>query len=217
MFTDAEVVFLKRSVRVDGLKLRRLRNTVGLTQEMAAQKSGYSDRLIRKLERGGPVALSTLQDILHCYREAGDQAEHDCRDFVVTNSESPETRIRQWLFMVFDPDEQHDLRILLDPHVRWRVDGETFIGATEIAERFRNLRSALKPVELTMDQVIENETSAVAYWTLQAIHVGRFLNFPPTKRPIFIQGSLLITIANNRIAEAREQWDTQDILAQLNL
>ena len=40
MFANAEVIFLKRSVRVDGLKLRSLRNAVGLTQETAAQKSG---------------------------------------------------------------------------------------------------------------------------------------------------------------------------------
>ena len=46
-------------------KLLQLRQSLGWTQNDAAEKSGYTSRLIRKIEAGGTVKPSTLLDVLH--------------------------------------------------------------------------------------------------------------------------------------------------------
>ena len=51
------------TVPVNGQKLQVLRQLAGLTQEGLAEKSGYSDRLIRKAEASGPLRKSTIADL----------------------------------------------------------------------------------------------------------------------------------------------------------
>jgi len=49
-----------RSVFVDGTKIKSLRENLRLTQEEIAARLGCLDRLVRKLERGGPVSRKTV-------------------------------------------------------------------------------------------------------------------------------------------------------------
>ncbi|MEM6688061.1 MAG: helix-turn-helix transcriptional regulator [Planctomycetota bacterium] len=51
--------------------IRTLRLSMQWTQLELAKKSGYTERLIRKVESGGNVAESTLQDIGDAFRDAG--------------------------------------------------------------------------------------------------------------------------------------------------
>jgi len=51
----------ERGMIVIGERLRLLRRQRGWTQQELADLSGYSDRLIRKAEHGGPVSAASLQ------------------------------------------------------------------------------------------------------------------------------------------------------------
>ncbi len=51
------------TVPVNGRKLQTLRQLAGLTQEQLAQKSGYSDRLVRKAEASSPLRKSTIANL----------------------------------------------------------------------------------------------------------------------------------------------------------
>ena len=66
----------------DAEKLLQLRQSLGWTQDDAAEKSGYTSRLIRKIEAGGTVKPSTLLDVLHCYHEARDENDWCMADFI---------------------------------------------------------------------------------------------------------------------------------------
>lgn len=52
-----------RGVQVCGDSLRNLRISRGMTQVELAQRSGYSERLVRKAEAGGSLSLATIEDI----------------------------------------------------------------------------------------------------------------------------------------------------------
>lgn len=52
-----------RNCPVNALALKTFRTTLEWTQQELAQRSGYSERLIRKAEAGGTVSLQSIQDI----------------------------------------------------------------------------------------------------------------------------------------------------------
>lgn len=54
------------SYRVNAELIRRLRLKRGWTQNEFAKRSGYSERLIRNAELGGPIRASTLVDLAKC-------------------------------------------------------------------------------------------------------------------------------------------------------
>lgn len=56
-----------RGFRVDGEQLRQLRKIIGWTQAAAANRTGYTERLIRKMEKGGPIERQTLRRVLDTY------------------------------------------------------------------------------------------------------------------------------------------------------
>ena len=61
--TYEEIEGSGRSVQINASSLRRIRRSIGWTQTELAKRSGYSERLIRKAEHGGPLDLSTVRDI----------------------------------------------------------------------------------------------------------------------------------------------------------
>jgi transcriptional regulator with XRE-family HTH domain len=51
------------TIMVNGQKLQAFRQQAGMTQEQLAEKSGYTDRLIRKAEASSPLRKATLADL----------------------------------------------------------------------------------------------------------------------------------------------------------
>ena len=52
-----------RSIPCNGAVVRRLRKRLGLTQAQLAQRSGFSERLIRKAEASTPISLKTVRSL----------------------------------------------------------------------------------------------------------------------------------------------------------
>ena len=73
----------RKSLIGDATKFRQLRQDLGWTQNDAATRSGYSERLIRKIESGASVRPSTLRDVLQCYHEAQEKRPWNIADFLV--------------------------------------------------------------------------------------------------------------------------------------
>jgi len=75
--------FNPRSLIGDSKKIRKLRRSLGWTQNDAAAQSGYSERLIRKIEAGASVRPTTLRDVLQCYHEALEMPPWSIADFLL--------------------------------------------------------------------------------------------------------------------------------------
>ena len=72
-------------------KIRKLRQSLGWTQNEAAAQSGYSPRLIRKIESGAGVRPATLRDVLQSYHEALKIQSWSIADFCSTNEDADQS------------------------------------------------------------------------------------------------------------------------------
>ena len=67
--------------RIEGVAVRRLREGLGLTQQELASQTGYSTRLIRKVESGKSISPETAADLWTFFNEAApDRADEILRD-----------------------------------------------------------------------------------------------------------------------------------------
>ena len=77
-----------RSVTPDSERLLLLRQQLGWTQQEVAAKSGYSVRLIRKIEKQQSVRPQTLRDIVECYSRAIHNVSPKIDNFILRPSQS---------------------------------------------------------------------------------------------------------------------------------
>ncbi|APZ90891.1 putative ester cyclase [Fuerstiella marisgermanici] len=220
MMTDPDSVFRSGSVRVDGRRLKEIRHALGWTQQVAANKSGYTDRLIRKLERGGPVATDTLKDILDTYRESqpqGSQPRLPQSDQLVVRYSNPQVEglTRSWFKRAFNKRDLSVIDDLMHERVLLYAEGSTLRGRAPIRQRISAIHMAFNPLELTVENVLVDGNSAVAYWSVRKKHVAEFLGIPATHRWVSLKGSSLAVFRDRQIVEARDHWDVQHLVEQL--
>ena len=205
------------SVFVDGLQLRQLRQSLRWTQEQAAEKSGYTDRLIRKLERGGPVNVQTLKDVVEAYGASSVEllsvtAESFIREQTRTMMES---LARQWFERIFNKREIDAINELVAPSVMLLAEGTTHVGRDAMRDRVQAVLNAFNPLQLTIEKVLVDGDSTVVYWMVKKKHIAEFLGIPATNRWVKLRGSSHARFENNQIIEARDHWDIHDLIQQL--
>lgn len=205
------------SVFVDGAQLKQLRQSRRWTQDQAAEKAGYTDRLIRKLERGGPVNIQTLKNVVQAYIENSElpdcpSAESFIREQTRTMVES---LARQWFERIFNNRDIEAINELVAPNVKLLADGATHVGRDAIRERVQTLLDAFNPLKLTIEKVLVDGDSTVVYWMVKKKHIAEFLGIPATNRWVKLRGSSHARFENNQIIEARDHWDIHDLVQQL--
>ncbi|MCA9088142.1 MAG: nuclear transport factor 2 family protein [Planctomycetaceae bacterium] len=70
-----------RYVAVNGRELRAQRLSRGLTQDRLGKLAGYTDRLVRKAEKGGTLDIATVQDLAEALSMTGEPVS--CRDLTL--------------------------------------------------------------------------------------------------------------------------------------
>jgi len=206
------------SVQVDGRRLKQLRKALGWTQETVALKAGYTDRLIRKLERGGPVAARTLRDVLDAYREHEAEIHVAALEtFVVgLSSHDLEYMIRSWFERAFNQRDVQVVDELIHENVVLYAEGQTLIGRDHLRQRVNGLLAAFDPLQITVENVLLDGNTTVAYWTVRKKHIGEFLGIPPTQKWASLKGSSLTVFESGQIIQARDHWDVQHLIDQLS-
>jgi ketosteroid isomerase-like protein/DNA-binding XRE family transcriptional regulator len=56
----------KEGLRINGKRFAELRKHSGFTQVDLAHRAGYSERVVRKAESGGPLRFETIRDLSQC-------------------------------------------------------------------------------------------------------------------------------------------------------
>lgn len=204
-----------RSLLVHGDRLRAFRQAVKLTQEEAANRSGYTDRLIRKLERGGPVNLQTLRDVLDAYSELSAEIRAVHLEELIIQHRTPEQLIREWFERVFNQREFSAIDELMHPNVELFAEGETRHGREVIRQRIAALLGAFQPLKITVESIVTGPDHVVAYWHVVKTHSGEFLGIPATDKEVELRGSSYARFVNEQIIEARDHWDVQDLIQKL--
>lgn len=214
--TLSAMSFARISTKVDGPKLRRLRESLGWTQEMAAERSGYSCRLIRKLESGGPVDCQTLSDVMEAYCEYARQAALPNLDqFFPRETADWGHAAESWLRAAYSRQDWASFQALLRPHVQLAANGRLYRGEQAVLKRYEALVAAWKPCHFSLDQLFEDEGRVAIYWRCQsaadpktlfdnpakAVHEGAG---PGSEALRNVHGNTFFVFRTNGIAQIRE-------------
>lgn len=208
---------IRGSVYVDGNQLKALRGAVGWTQEQAAAKAGYTDRLIRKLERGGPVSLQTVEDVLEAYADQlpPSQTPRPQQILVPHPPSEIERLTRLWFERAYIQRDLSIVEELMHPDVVIFSEGVSRRGREFLAQRVSQVLTGFNPIHLTVDNVFVEKDQAVAHWSVVKTHVGEFLGIAPTGKTVQLGGSSWARYENGLIVEVRDHWDIQDLVQKL--
>ncbi|WDI40595.1 ester cyclase [Bremerella sp. P1] len=205
-----------RGVRVHGDKFRQLRQACGLTQEEASSKSGYSDRLIRKLERGGPVDFRTASDVFQTY-DMLVESQFTLSDVLrqESNKNELEALMRRWFEEVYNQRDMNVIDELMHENVELLAEGNTAQGREAIHQRVGSVLQAFNPLTIVVDYVVCDGNQAVTYWSVTKKHVGPFAGIDATGRWVKVNGSSFAVVEQGQIIQVRDHWDVQDLIDQL--
>lgn len=198
------------SVYVDGELLRQTRQQVQLTQEQAGEKSGYSDRLIRKLESGGPVSAQTLHDVVETYREISPRSLAErAATFVLPRQHSENERlVLEWFRRAYN---ERDIAVISDLlHSTARAGRAP--GALSICRRLETLWAAFHPLEVQVEQMFADGDWVIALWKAKMKQVRNFFGLVPTDRRMIIRGSSRFHLRQGRIVEVHDHVDVGDLV-----
>jgi len=211
-----------RSIKVDGQKLRHHRELLGLTQEDLAGELGYSDRLIRKAESGGPVARSTLQKLVLYFQEKNSTSDGDSIErelsfaaLEVNTDSDLEERIRRWFDSVFNRRDLSVIDELIHPHAEFFSESSTVWGREGVRQRVLELLAAFASINVTIEQVHLSGLTVVCFLRIKKKHTGKYLGVEPTHQAVTVRGSSMTRFEDGKIREARDHWDPHGLMSSL--
>lgn len=222
----------------DGQKLIALRARLGWTQLEAAKKVGYSDRLIRKAEKGLPVRNRTLRDLVSNYSKwlPGEElieweqfqldirlpSASDATEFDEIGKWSPAanqmaTRIVNYFYQVYNRRQTDWVRTLVHPNVRFTSEGETRTGVEVVEQRTHSLLNGFNPIQIRFDfdRFHFGENQAAFSFVAEMRHAGEFFGIPPTQREVSVRNSSFVKFENDLLVEILDQTDMASLFAQL--
>lgn len=203
-------------IRVYGHELRSVRESLGWTQEFAAFRAGYSDRWIRKLERGGPVSRRGLEDILDAYRDVDSRPIADAERYIDRHrGETADDRARAWFERAYNRREISAVDEFIHDDVVLIAEGQTRHGKPAVRRRLSRLLAAFNPLQLVVERVVWEGNTAVAFWQARKRHVGDFLGIPATGRWVNLRGNSMAEFRGDKIALVRDHWDLHLLIQQL--
>lgn len=222
----------------DGQKLILLRAKLGWTQQEAAKKVGYSDRLIRKAEKGLPVRVRTLRDLVERYSSwLSEEEQIDWEQFQLdihltdTKNKTEWNEIGKWsasanrmaarivnyFYQVYNQRQLNRVRTLIHPNVKFTSEGETRVGVGAVEQRTVALLGGFDPIRILFDfdRFHFGENQAAFSFVAEMTHVGDFFGIEPTYREVTVRNSSFVTFENNLLVEILDQTDMASLFSQL--
>lgn len=214
----------KNSVVADAKKLIALRHALGWTQEQAARRVDYSDRLIRKLELGSSVRPKTLFDILACYHDHLAVPKWELNDFLESGSVSQRdtaigeariARVKEYYEVVYNQRDIENAPLLFSEDVVFTGEGVTRRGREILLNRAKTFLAAFCPIEFRVVESFAQNDLVVSYWNVRMRHSGEFFEVPATDLWVEVRGNSIIRFEEEWVVEAEDQWDVEDLFRQL--
>ena len=219
-----------RSVTPDSERLLLLRRQLGWTQREVAAKSGYSVRLIRKIEKQQSVRPQTLRDIVECYSRAIHNVSPKIDNFIlrpsqseVENSSSEDTGVEcelvtkmlEYYDVVYQKRQPERIVDYCCPNIRYTSEGKSRVGVEAIQQRAERLLNAFDPIEFLVDRIFSNNQTVVTSWTVRMKHTRDFLDIPATGSWVKVRGNSIVAFANGLAVESEDQLDLNSLVRQL--
>jgi len=94
--------------------------------------------------------------------------------------------------------------------------GNDAVGRDHFRVFWRNLRTALPDLHVTVEDTITQGEKVAIRIVLEATHLGEGLGVPPSNARVKISGIVIARVVNGQIAEAWNNWDQFALLQQIH-
>ena len=105
---------------------------------------------------------------------------------------------------------------LFTPDYRLHLPGNPTPLDKESAKHVVTMFSKAFPdLQHTVDEIVSENTTVAARWTVSGTHRGDFQGLAPTNKPVRLSGVTVHHLVDGQIAETWLVFDTMDLLQQL--
>ncbi len=91
------------------------------------------------------------------------------------------------------------------------------VGIDSARAYYANFLTGFSNIRFTIKDVFGQGEKLVKHWNFKGTHTGIFFGIPATGKPVNIDGTTLVRMANGKIAEERDFFDNLDFMTQLGL
>lgn len=88
-------------------------------------------------------------------------------------------------------------------------------GPAGVKELIAGYRAAFPDIHVTIEDQIADGDRVVTRWSVKGTHQGELMGMPATGKQATVTGITIDRIADGRIAESWDNWDTLGLMQQL--
>lgn len=215
------------SLTADSQKLIALRKKLAWTQQETGQHAGYSERLIRKIERQEPVRPQTLKDVIQSYHEGLGIDDWDIDDFLHENDSLSPTvalseeecpncrRVREYFEVVYCQRQPEKIDDFCCQNVRFTGEGSSRTGIDTLHQRAAAMLGAFDPIEFQFDRIHSIDQIVYTFWDVRMKHSGDFFEIPATGRWVSLRGNSVSQFADGLVVDSEDHFDVESIVRQI--
>lgn len=213
-----------RSFKVKGEFLRNLRLEQQWSQEEAAAKAGYTERLIRKAESNGPLQLSTIADLAELYSTPDRQLTIDDLVNVARNSTAGDcsdsrdavAMVRRWFDELWNQRRLDVVDELAAPDGVLYAEGREFRGREALRRRAAEVHAACSDIRMEIIEISAHGDVVSCRWRATFLHTGEWLGQPPSNKRLLVNASTWIRVPGRWFTEGWDYWQVQldDVIAR---
>ena len=128
------------------------------------------------------------------------------------------TIIDEWFEQVWNLGRTEGVhRLMASDGIIHHLDesGEDAHGADEFLVFFNRFRGAFPDIHFQVQDVVASGEKIACRWTCTGTHRGDHLGMPATGRPVHFEGMCIVRVADGKLAEGWNVWDTAAMNRQL--
>ena len=123
---------------------------------------------------------------------------------------------KRWFEEVWNQGRREAISELLAPDALLHEGSATTVGPEAFLSFFDRMQAAFSEIHITVHDTISEGEKVCLQWSGTMRHTGDGLGLPPTGELVEITGISIVRIADNRLAERWQNWDTRGLTRILN-
>ncbi len=117
---------------------------------------------------------------------------------------------------LFDEFDQHRIaEELLAADYVWHASSFGIQDRDDMTQFVASVLAAFPDSRCAVEDVVAELDKVVVRWSFSGNHLGRFMGVEPTGRPVSLRGIGISRLADGKVVEGWEEWDTASLVHQL--
>ena len=122
---------------------------------------------------------------------------------------------RRWFEQVWVAGGEAVIDQLMAPECIGWMEGADIRGPADFKDARRRLLVVFPDLQMTVEDVIEQDSRVAVRWSAQATHHGEGLGVPPTNRRVRFRGITWIELKDGRIIRGWDSWNLGGLIESL--